>query len=67
MIVFLYREEVYKKEDTKEEDKGVAEVIIGKHRNGEIGTVKLSFLNNLTKFENLAKQEDIYRYSGSQT
>ena len=64
LILFLYREEVYKKEDTKEEDKGIAEVIIGKHRNGEIGTVKLSFLHNLTKFENLAKQEDVYRYSG---
>ncbi len=64
LILFLYREEVYKKEDTREEDKGVAEVIIGKHRNGEIGTVKLSFLNNLTKFENLAKQDDVYRYAG---
>ena len=57
IILFLYREEVYKKEDTREEDKGVAEVIIGKHRNGEIGTVRLSFLNNFTRFENLAKPE----------
>ncbi len=64
MIIFLYREEVYKGEDTKEEDKGVAEIIVGKHRNGEIGTVRLSFLHNLAKFENLAKQEDAYRYSG---
>lgn len=67
LIVFLYREEVYKKEDTKDEDKGVAEVIVGKHRNGEIGTVKLSFLHNLTKFENLARQDDFSRYSGPET
>ena len=66
LIIFLYREEVYKKEETKEEDKGVAEVNIGKHRNGEIGTVRLSFLNNLTKFENLAKQDDFSRYAGPQ-
>ncbi|MDE0478680.1 MAG: replicative DNA helicase [Gammaproteobacteria bacterium] len=66
LIVFLYREEVYKKEDTKEEDKGVAEVIVGKHRNGEIGTVKLSFLHNLTKFENLARQDDFSRYHDPQ-
>ncbi len=64
VILFLYREEVYKKEDTKDEDKGVAEVIIGKHRNGEIGTLKLSFLNHLTKFENLAKPDDVSRYAG---
>ena len=67
LIVFLYREEVYKKEDTKEEDKGVAEVIVGKHRNGEIGTVKLSFMHNLTKFENLARQDDFSRYSGPES
>ncbi len=67
VIIFLYRDEVYKKEDTKEEDKGVAEVNIGKHRNGEIGTVRLSFLNNLTKFENLAKQDDFSRYAGPQS
>lgn len=67
LIVFLYREEVYKKEDTREEDKGVAEVIVGKHRNGEIGTVKLSFLHNLTKFENLARQDDFSRYSGPES
>ena len=67
LIVFLYREEVYKKEDTKDEDKGVAEVIVGKHRNGEIGTVKLSFLHNLTKFENLARQDDYSRYSGPES
>ncbi len=63
LILFLYREEVYKGEDTKEEDRGVAEVIIGKHRNGEIGTVYLSFLNQFTRFENRARQEYAASYT----
>lgn len=55
VILFIYRDEVYN-ENT--EDKGVAEIIIGKQRNGPIGKVRLSFIGNLTKFENLAS--DIY-------
>ncbi|MCY4016133.1 MAG: replicative DNA helicase [Gammaproteobacteria bacterium] len=54
LILFLYRAEVYKKEDTPEEEKGVAELIIGKHRNGDTGKVRLSFLNHFTRFENHA-------------
>ncbi len=53
VILFIYRDEVYD-EDT--EDKGIAEVIIGKQRNGPIGKVRLSFIGNLTKFENLAPE-----------
>ncbi|MGZ5572797.1 MAG: replicative DNA helicase [Usitatibacter sp.] len=49
MIFFIYRDEVYN-EDTP--DKGIAEIIIGKQRNGPIGTVKLTFLGKHTKFEN---------------
>mgnify|MGYP003626032017 CR=1 FL=1 len=49
LIVFIYRDEVYN-EDTP--DKGTAEIIIGKHRNGPIGTVRLTFLGQFTKFEN---------------
>jgi replicative DNA helicase len=49
--MFIYRDEYYNKE-TKEP--GVAEIIIGKQRNGPVGTVKLAFLRPLTKFENLA-------------
>ncbi|UHD16762.1 replicative DNA helicase [Thiocapsa bogorovii] len=49
LIVFIYRDEVYH-EDTKE--KGVAEIIIAKQRNGPIGTTRLTFLGKYTKFEN---------------
>jgi len=51
-IMFIYRDEYYTKEAC--EEPGVAEVIIGKQRNGPIGTVKLAFLKHLTRFENLA-------------
>jgi replicative DNA helicase len=51
IILMMYRDEYYKP-DTQE--KGVAEVIIGKHRNGPTGTVKLTFLGEYTKFVNSA-------------
>jgi len=54
VIVFIYRDEVYD-EDTTE--KGKAEIIIGKQRNGPIGKVKLAFLGQYTSFENLAADE----------
>ena len=54
VVFFIYRPEVYDKEETKPEDEGVAEIIIGKQRNGPIGSVKLSFLNQYTRFENYA-------------
>ncbi|MEY6432091.1 replicative DNA helicase [Thioalkalicoccus limnaeus] len=49
LIVFIYRDEVYH-EDSK--DKGLAEIIIAKQRNGPIGTTRLTFLGRYTKFEN---------------
>lgn len=52
VILFIYRDEVYH-EDSQE--KGIAEVIIGKQRNGPIGTSKLAFLGKYTRFENLAR------------
>ncbi len=51
VILFIYRDEVYNP-DTQE--KGTAEIIIGKQRNGPIGTVRLTFLGEYTKFENFA-------------
>ncbi len=52
LILFVYRDEVYN-ENT--EDRGLAELIIGKQRSGPIGTVKVRFFNQYTLFENLAK------------
>jgi replicative DNA helicase len=53
-ILFIYREEVYEKE--KEDAKGKAEIIIGKQRNGPIGTAELAFIHEHTRFENLARE-----------
>ena len=52
VILFIYRDEVYNFES---QDKGTAEIIIGKQRNGPIGKVQLAFLGEYTKFENLAR------------
>jgi replicative DNA helicase len=52
LILFVYRDEVYH-EDTQ--DRGIAEIIIGKQRSGPVGTVKVRFFNQYTLFENLAK------------
>jgi replicative DNA helicase len=50
VVMFLFREEVYKKDDP--DLKGRAELIIGKQRNGPIGTVNLVFIREFTRFEN---------------
>ncbi|MEY4210473.1 MAG: hypothetical protein RLZ92_853 [Pseudomonadota bacterium] len=58
LIIFVYRDEVYNEDSP---DKGIAEVIIGKQRNGPLGTVRLTFLGQYTRFENFAGQ-----YTGSE-
>lgn len=57
VIIFIYREEVYK-ENT--ENAGIAEIIIGKQRNGPIGTVRTAFKHQFTRFENLAHEDQVY-------
>jgi replicative DNA helicase len=51
VIMFIYRDEVYNEDSP---DKGIAEVIIGKQRNGPIGTCRLTFQGQYTRFDNLA-------------
>jgi replicative DNA helicase len=53
IIIFIYRDEVYNSESR---DKGIAEIIIAKQRNGPIGKVKLTFLGKYTRFENFLNE-----------
>ncbi len=55
VILFVYREEMYTKAETPEDKKGIAEIIVGKQRNGPMGDVKLAFLSQYTRFEDLAQ------------
>jgi len=55
VILFLYRQSQYK-EDLPPDEKNIAEVIIGKQRNGPVGTVKVVFLPQYARFENVADQ-----------
>ena len=54
VVMFIYRDEVYHEDSP---DKGVAEIIIGKQRNGPIGTCRLVFQGEFTRFENLARDD----------
>ncbi len=56
VVMFIYREEQYRDADgnAKQDAEGTAEIIIGKQRNGPVGTAKLAFIKEHTRFENLA-------------
>ncbi len=63
IVMFIYRDEYYKNANDEEEmsekaaNKGEAEIILAKHRNGPVGTVKLLFQSNITKFKNPIKTD----------
>ncbi len=61
LILFIYRDEVYNRSE-ENPNKGIAEVIIGKQRNGPIGTIKLAFLDKFTAFKELYKGESENTY-----
>lgn len=54
VIFFIYRDEVYNEDSA---DRGLAEIIVGKQRNGPVGTVRLTFLGEYTRFENYTSTE----------
>jgi replicative DNA helicase len=57
LILFIYRDEVYNPDSP---EKGMAEIIIGKQRNGPIGSVRMTFLGQFTKFENYTGSAPVY-------
>ncbi len=54
VVIFIYREDLYKKGEDLEEEPGVAEIIVAKQRNGPTGVIKLAFIDKWTRFETLA-------------
>ena len=52
VVMFIYRDEVYNPESP---DRGTAEILVSKHRNGPTGMVRLAFLDHYTKFANMAR------------
>ncbi len=57
VVMFIYRDDYY---DHDSKDKGISEIIIAKQRNGHIGTVKLAWLPEYTKFANLERRQEEY-------
>jgi replicative DNA helicase len=60
VVAFIYRDEVYNKEEDNP-NRGIAEILLSKQRNGPTGDVFLTFLNSYTRFENLASEEALAR------
>lgn len=54
-VIFLYRDDYYNEDSP---DKGIAEIIIQKQRNGPVGSIKLAFIHEITKFENLTTRSE---------
>lgn len=52
VVMFIYRDEIYNPDSA---DRGVAEILIAKHRNGPTGVAKLAFVNNYARFGDLAR------------
>jgi len=55
LVMFVYRDEYYNKEETAPENHGIAEVIVAKHRNGPLGHIRLGFTGEYAKFKHLPK------------
>jgi replicative DNA helicase len=55
LVMFLYREEYYERDETDDSNKGIAEVIVAKHRNGPTGDFKVAFISKYAKFASLAQ------------
>jgi hypothetical protein len=56
LVGLLWREAYYLDGDEKKEDEGKADLIIAKHRNGEVGTIPLTFIDSITRFEDRAPE-----------
>ena len=69
VVIFINRPEIYmSKDDPKFNDyAGTAELIIGKQRNGPIGEIKLAFINNYARFEELEKRIEPQYYTAQET
>jgi len=53
VVMFIYRDESY---NTETDQRGTAEIIVAKHRNGPTGNIRLAFLDHFTKFSNMARE-----------
>ncbi len=60
IVMFIYRDEYYNPESAENNNKGKAEIIIAKQRNGPVGKVDLLFHNHITKFKNPAKNTEVF-------